>query len=424
MPMGAQDGAFAMTVKIYTSTDADAAPVWQEYHPEIDVRLGAFTIYLGSITPLSDALELDGPLYLGLQVDDDDELTPRLTIGGALRALRVDVAEQAEDVFARDIHPSSIAVGEVPVIDNRGRWVGPAVDLAGAVGPDGPPGASGLRGEIGPEGPQGDEGTRGVRGAQGFDAAPFRQDADDDGDGFFDYLEVIAGTDPANADSFPVDLNGDRIPDALSGPTGAEGFQGEVGPAGDQGPEGIAGPVGEPGIQGNRGPQGPAGIEGPQGAPGLDGSSVDFNIDSDEDGFSDWREVMVGTDPDDPLSTPADVDNNQAADALYGPKGAPGDVGPVGAVGELGPVGNAGPQGVAGPMGPMPQWQGDSDNDGFADWVELLLGSDLTLIGSPTDDNTDGIADQVRCKAMGWRDQLVRRVPTALVPTLRSVAPS
>ena len=38
--------------------------------------------------------------FLGLQVDDDDELTPRLTIGGALRALRVDVAEQAEDVFA------------------------------------------------------------------------------------------------------------------------------------------------------------------------------------------------------------------------------------------------------------------------------------------------------------------------------------
>ena len=76
------------------------------------------------------------------------------------------------------------------------------------------------------------------------------------------------------------------------GPIGAEGFQGEVRRPGDQG-EGTAGGAGDS-VQGNRGPRDNQALKA-QGAPGLDGSSVDFNVDSDEDGFSDWREVMVGT---------------------------------------------------------------------------------------------------------------------------------
>ena len=223
-----------------------------------------------------------------------------------------------------------------------------------------------------------------------------RGDADTDGDGVFDHLEVIAGSDHTDGDRSPVDINGDRIPDILAGDRGPAGLQGEAGPVGEQGLQGEAGPAGEQGAQGEPGGQGPLGPVGLQGATGLDGGSVAFESDSDGDGVRDWREVMAGHDPFNPADTPVDADQNGEPDALYGARGVAGPRGPLGPVGSAGPVGEAGPLGERGPVGPALRLEGDSDGDGFADWLEVTFGTDPNdEVDTPVDADMDGVVDSL-----------------------------
>ena len=115
--------------------------------------------------------------------------------------------------------------------------------------------------------------------------------------------------------------------------------------------------VGQGGAQ--VGPAGPAGPMGPE------GPVFDVSQDSDADGYVDWLEEMVGSDPADSTSRPADTDADGIPDALVGMRGEVGErgprgmegpagaAGPPGAAGERGPVGEMGPVGAAGPAGPV-----------------------------------------------------------------------
>jgi subtilisin-like proprotein convertase family protein len=114
------------------------------------------------------------------------------------------------------------------------------------------------------------------------------------------------------------------------------------------------------------------------------GTPGDGAGDSDDDGWADWIEVAVGSDPDDSADRPADDDGDGVADALVGPAGAsgppgergadgaqgprgePGPPGIPGLAGEPGPAGPAGPQGEPGPAGPPgpPGLQGEPGPEG------------------------------------------------------------
>ena len=93
----------------------------------------------------------------------------------------------------------------------------------------------------------------------------------------------------------------------------------------------MAGPQGEPGIRDQRVP----GIAGPVGPKGDPGAAFDENADTDLDGFADWLELMVGSNP----SQPADADDDNIPDVLVGPQGLKGD---------KGDAGDQGPQGLKG----------------------------------------------------------------------------
>jgi len=82
---------------------------------------------------------------------------------------------------------------------------------------------------------------------------------DEDGDGTYDWVEILASTDPALGSDYPADLDGDGIYDVFVGPEG---------PMGATGPDGSIGPMGPVGETGSPGPTGPMGPEGPQGLPG------------------------------------------------------------------------------------------------------------------------------------------------------------
>lgn len=148
-----------------------------------------------------------------------------------------------------------------------------------------------------------------------------------------------------------------------------------------------------------------------------------MTLDTDTDGFNDWLEVMVGTDPTDESSVPADGDQDNIPDVLRGPQGVAGADGQPGANGVNGNDGQNGVDGATildaeiddngqlklymsdmrlltvfgsarGPAGAGLVLDRDSDNDGFADWVEVVAETDPTLADSkPADTDQNRVAD-------------------------------
>ena len=78
------DGERAVTFRIYDAADAGEA-IWSERHPAVDVVGGQFTATLGQRTPIPPELGPAPTLFLGLQVEGDEEFTPRMPVGAALR---------------------------------------------------------------------------------------------------------------------------------------------------------------------------------------------------------------------------------------------------------------------------------------------------------------------------------------------------
>ena len=192
------EGPRTIQLRLYRE-DSGGIPLWEETHSNVPLREGRFTLLLGQAQALPDFLDVQSPLYLAVRVDEEPELEPRQPVGVSLRALRsrlAGVAEHARDVSGEAIDPSSLSIRGRRVIDESGRWVGEPTGLQG------PPGES-----------------------------PSLL-ADQDEDGFPDWVEESLESDPNDPEARPVDENEDGIADALQGPQGPPG---EVGPPGAQG---------------------------------------------------------------------------------------------------------------------------------------------------------------------------------------------
>jgi hypothetical protein len=272
-------GTLSVKFALYASVAATTS-IWTETYM-VTFDQGYFSVELGSVTPL-DTTVLDGStLYLGITVGTDPEMTPRSPVAS------VPYAILAGDVNG-DIHPTSVSINGMTVIDSGGKWVGNVAGLQGTQGPQGPQGAQGAQGSAGPVGPTGTAGAVGATGPQGGQ-----------------------GTQGPQGVAGPQGAVGPQGPAGPVGPSGAQGIQGPAGAAGPAGAVGAAGPVGPTGPQG---PQGSQGVAGPQGAQGSTG-------------------LLGPTGP-------------------QGPQGAVGSTGLQGPQGVAGPTGAQGPQGVVGPTGP------------------------------------------------------------------------
>ncbi len=180
-----------VTFALYAAED-DPTPIWSE-SLMIPFDDGYFSAELGNTTSLEGVFDV-GKLYLGITVGSDPEMTPRSPIRSVPYAIR------AGDVTGA-IHPTSIWIAGVEVIDAAGQWVGDVAGLQGETGPTGPIGAQGPVGPIGPQGSAGAIGPTGPMGPQG-----------------------------------PVGPIGPQGSAGAIGPTGPMGPQGPVGPTGPQGP--------------------------------------------------------------------------------------------------------------------------------------------------------------------------------------------
>lgn len=80
----ANDGAYALTFKIYTS-EAGGTAIWTETQPAVQITGGVYSAVLGSVSPLTPAFDV--PYWLGVTIGSGTELQPRTALTAAPYAL-------------------------------------------------------------------------------------------------------------------------------------------------------------------------------------------------------------------------------------------------------------------------------------------------------------------------------------------------
>lgn len=112
------DGNYALTVSLYDVASGGSA-LWTESHATVAVVQGGFNVILGSVTPL--AIAFDRPLWLGLQVGADPEMSPRVALASSPYALGLSLPFAAVENSAS------------PLLSLRNTGTGPAVLADGLV---------------------------------------------------------------------------------------------------------------------------------------------------------------------------------------------------------------------------------------------------------------------------------------------------
>ena len=242
-----RNGTYAISFRMVDAggTGLPAVTPWQESHPGVAVVNGFFSVQLGSITSLTEAMFVGAPTdvfgavrYMQITVNGE-ALTPNLRINSAAYVITT---------------PQGVA-GPTGVQGTAGV-TGPtgAVGLAGstgATGSTGPTGNSGIAGATGSFGPTGATGTSGPTGLAGATGP----------------VGIVGSTGAPGAQGAA----------GVAGPTGAIGIAGSTGPTGSAGSTGIAGvigptgptgPIGLVGVTGTQGAMGPTGVSGVPGVPG------------------------------------------------------------------------------------------------------------------------------------------------------------
>ena len=144
-------GDHRVDISLYKQEGNRITRVFQETHPIVTFINGYYAVMIGSEAQLTLDPLLGDKLFLGVQIDQGQELEPRTEIANVPSAI---LAEFANDVIG-PINPTQVSIDGNVVIDENGKWVGDPTGLQG------PPGAPGQAGPAGPEGPQGPAGGNG-----------------------------------------------------------------------------------------------------------------------------------------------------------------------------------------------------------------------------------------------------------------------
>ncbi len=92
-----------LTFAIYDVQSGGTA-LWSEVHPSVAIIAGVFRVRLGSISALN--LNFDAPYWLGIKVDTDPELAPRIALTGvgySFYSLKADSAENFTGLAGGDL---------------------------------------------------------------------------------------------------------------------------------------------------------------------------------------------------------------------------------------------------------------------------------------------------------------------------------
>ena len=92
------DGTYNFTFRLYSVSSGGSA-LWSETQPA-QVRHGLFSAFLGSVNPIPDSVRFDRQYWLGIVVDSDPELIPRLklsSVGSSFNSVHADTAQNVPD---------------------------------------------------------------------------------------------------------------------------------------------------------------------------------------------------------------------------------------------------------------------------------------------------------------------------------------
>ncbi|WP_219909499.1 collagen-like protein [Vibrio splendidus] len=301
------DATLPVMFSIYKS---DGQLLWQN-EKFVEFIDGNYSVTLGENWPIDTSIFVNSDLYLGINIDNDGEMSPKLKLYTTPRSYHAEMSSSVIGIA----NLSELKVNDDIVIDQDGKWVGDIAGLKGETGAQGEIGPQGDSGSVGDTGPQGEAGVQGPKGDTGSQGEAGAQGPKGD-----------TGSPGEAGAQGP---KGDNGPQGLLGATGAQGPKGDIGPQGLQGTTGAQGAKGDTGPQGllgATGAQGPKGDIGPQGLQGTTGSQGE-----------------AGT------QGPKGDTGSQGKAGAQGPKG---DTGSQGEAGVQGPKGDTGSQGEAGAQGP------------------------------------------------------------------------
>ncbi|CAH7457977.1 Collagen triple helix repeat protein [Vibrio chagasii] len=361
------DATLPVMFSIYKSDDQ---LLWQN-EKLVEFTDGIYSVTLGENLPIDMSIFANPDLYLGINIDNDGEMSPKLKLYTTPRSYYAEMSSSVVGIA----NLSELKVNGDIVIDQDGKWVGDIAGLKGDIGPQGLQGEPGANGEVGPQGLQGEPGANGEIGPQGLQGETGAQGPK--GDIGPQGLQGATGTQGPKGDTGPQGLQGatgaqgpkgDTGPQGLQGATGAQGPKGDTGPQGLQGATGAQGPKGDTGLQGlqgttgTQGPKGdigPQGIQGDTGAQGPKGDTGSQGIQGD-----------------------TGAQGLQGVTGAQGPKGDTGPQGLQGATGAQGPKGDTGPQGIQGIQGETGA-QGPKGDDAAA-LVNYFTQSELDNVNKDT----------------------------------------
>lgn len=103
------NGNYRITFRLY-DVETDGVPVWSEVQSSVPVSGGIYSVSLGSVTPLT--APFDKVYYLGVSLEDGDELTPRVRLSSSPYAMSL--------LGETNLFPSSGSVGAGTVAPDPG----------------------------------------------------------------------------------------------------------------------------------------------------------------------------------------------------------------------------------------------------------------------------------------------------------------
>ncbi|CAH7051686.1 Collagen triple helix repeat protein [Vibrio chagasii] len=376
------DATLPVMFSIYKSDDQ---LLWQN-EKLVEFTDGIYSVTLGENLPIDMSIFANPDLYLGINIDNDGEMSPKLKLYTTPRSYYAEMSSSVVGIA----NLSELKVNGDIVIDQDGKWVGDIAGLKGDIGPQGLQGEPGANGEVGPQGLQGEPGANGEIGPQGLQGETGAQGPK--GDIGPQGLQGATGAQGPKGDTGPQGLQGatgaqgpkgDTGPQGLQGATGAQGPKGDTGPQGLQGATGAQGPKGDTGLQGlqgTTGTQGPKGDTGPQGIQGDTGAQGPKG-DTGPQGIQGDTGAQGPKGDTGPQGIQGDTGAQglQGVTGAQGPKGDTGPQGLQGATGAQGPKGDTGPQGIQGETGA----QGPKGDDAAA-LVNYFTQSELDNVNKDT----------------------------------------
>jgi hypothetical protein len=99
------DGEHDIRIRLYDAIDADL-PFYDERHADVQFLDGFYAVAIGSLDPIDPAIFMRDNVWLGVTIDNQQELRPRTRLMKVPAAFNATIADDVRG----EIHPASVSI--------------------------------------------------------------------------------------------------------------------------------------------------------------------------------------------------------------------------------------------------------------------------------------------------------------------------